>query len=175
MELSIEVTLDQSNDCHFSGRFCTFSKINTYLTIYRSKKYRNLVEMWFTKSYSICKNFSFFWILDCYQISILRALLHAENCCTIADKIHSKTEVSLIQFLWNFYSIFYDKCTACIQNFNIFQIDLISQTQTWSLLAQFFNVGQISSNWAILVQIESNLKSTWLNTFTRHIYIQSTY
>jgi len=134
-----------------------------------------LVEMSFTKSSSSCKNFSFILLLDCYQISILPPLPHAEICCTIADKIHSKTEVSLIQFSWNFYSIFYDKCKACMPNFKPFQIDLSTQTQTWSLLAQFFNNGQISSNWAILVQIESNLKSTWLNTFTRHISIQSTY
>jgi len=131
--------------------------------------------MWFSKSSSSCKNFSIIWLIYCYQISFLPSLLHAEICCTIADKIHSKTEVSLIQFSWNFYSIFYDKCTACIPNFKPLQIDLITQTQTWSLLAQFFKNGQISSNWAILVQIEPNLKSTWLNTFTRHITIQSTY
>jgi len=131
--------------------------------------------MFFTKSSSSCKNFSFIWFLDCYQISILPPLLHAENCCTIADKIHSKTRVSLIQSSWNFYSIFYHKCTACIPNFKPFQIDLITQTQTWSQLAQIFNIGRISSNWAILFQIESNLKSTWLNASTRHISIQSTY
>ena len=137
-----------------------------------------MVEMCFTNLSSSCKNLRFIWFLDCYQISILPPLLHAEICCTIADKIHSKTEVSLIQFSWNFYSIFYDKCTACIPNFKPFQIDLFTQTPTWSLLAQFyffFKNGQISSNWAILVQIEPNLKSTWLNTFIRHISIQSTY
>ena len=134
-----------------------------------------MVEMWFTKSSSRCKNLSFIWLLYCYQISILPPLLHAENCCTIADKIHSKTEVSLIQFSWDFYSILYDNCTACIPNFKPFQKDFVTQTQTWSQLAQIFNVGQISSNWAMLVQFESNLKSTWLNAFTRHISIQSTY
>jgi len=118
----------------------------------------NLVEMWLTKSSSSCKNLSFIWLLDCYQISVLPPLLHAENCCTIADKIYSKTEVYLVQFSWDFYSIFYLKCTARIPNFKPFQIDLITQTQTWSQLAQIFNIGQISSNWAMLVQIESNLK-----------------
>jgi len=98
---------------------------------------QNLVEMCFTKSCSSCKNLSFIWLLDCYQISILPPLLYAENCCTIADKIHSKTEVSLIQFSWYFYRILYDKCTACILNFKPFQIDLATQTQTWSQLAQF--------------------------------------
>jgi len=136
---------------------------------------RNLVEMWFTESSSSCKNLIFFWLRDCYQISVLPPLLHAEICCTIAEKIHSKNEVSLIQFSWNFYSIFYDNCTTWIPNFKPFQIDFITQTQTWSQLAQIFNIGQISSNWAILLQIESNLKSTWLNTFIRHISIQSTY
>jgi len=133
-----------------------------------------LVEMCFTNLSSSCKNLRFIWFLDCYQISILPPLLHAEICCTIGDKIHSKTEVSLIQFSWNFHRIFYHKCTACTQNFKPFQIDLITQTPTWSLLAQFFKNRQISSNWAMLVQIESNSKSTWLNAFTRHISIQST-
>ena len=136
---------------------------------------RNLVEMWFTKSSSSCKNLSFIWLLDCYQISILPPLLHAENCCTIADNIYSKTKVSLIQFSWDFYRIFYDKCTACIPNFKPFQRDFVTQTQTWYLLAQVFNIWQISSNWAILVQIEPNLKSTWLNTLIRQISIQFTY
>jgi len=95
--------------------------------------------MWFTKSSSSCKNFIFIWLLDCYQISILPPLLHAENCCTIADKIHSKTRVFLIQFPWNFYSTLYSKCKAFIPNFKPFQIDLVTQTQTWSLLAQFFS------------------------------------
>jgi len=131
--------------------------------------------MCFTKLSSSFKNLSFIWLLYFYQISILPPLLHAENCCTIADKIHSKTEVSLIKFSWNFYNIFYGKCKEHILNFKPLQIDFITQTQTWSQLAQIFNIGQISSNWAILVQIESNLKSTCLNNFSRHISIQSTY
>ena len=73
----------------------------------------HLVEMWFTKLSSSCKNLSFIWLLDCYQISILPPLLHAENCCTIVDKIHFKTEAFLIQFSWKFYSILYHKSRAC--------------------------------------------------------------
>ena len=135
---------------------------------------RNLVEMSLTKSYISCKNLSFIWLLDCYQISIIPPLLYAKNCCTIADKIHSKTEASLIQFSWNFYSILYHKSRACTSIFIPIQIDLITQTQTWSQLAQFFNFGQISTNWATLLQIESNLKLTCLNTFIRHKSIQYT-
>ena len=73
--------------------------------------------MWLTKSSSSCQNLSFFWLLDFYRISILPPLLHAENCCTIADEILFKKEAFLIQLSWNFYSIFYDKCTACIPKF----------------------------------------------------------
>jgi hypothetical protein len=131
--------------------------------------------MWFTKSYSNCKNLRFIWHLDCYQISNLPPLLHAENCCTIADKMHSKTEASLIQFSWNFYSIFFHKCRACILNFTPIQIDLITQTWLRSLLAQIFNVGQISIHELFFIKSESNLKLTCLKTFTRHISIQSTY
>jgi hypothetical protein len=118
----------------------------------------NLVEMWFTKSSSNCKNLSFIWLLDCYQISILPPLLHAENCCTIAYKMYSKTEASLVQFLWNLYSILYHKSRACIPNFKSIQYDLVTQTQTWSQLAQIFNNGQISIHWAILHQMWINLE-----------------
>ena len=91
---------------------------------------RNLTDMCFTKLSSSCKNLSFSWLIDCYQISIHPPLLHAENCCTIADKIYSKTEAYLIQFSWNFYSILYHKYTEFIPNFMSIQIDLITQTQT---------------------------------------------
>jgi hypothetical protein len=125
----------------------------------------NLVEMCFTKSSSNCKNSNFFWLLDCYQISNLPPLLHAKNCCTIADKMHSKTEASLIQFSWNFYSIFFHKCRACILNFKPIQIDLITQTWLRSLLAQIFNFGQISIHWAILHQIWINLETNLFEYF----------
>jgi hypothetical protein len=131
--------------------------------------------MWFTKSYSNCKNLRFIWHPDCYQISNLPPLLHAENRCTIADKMYSKVKASLIHFSWNFYSILFHKCRACIPNFKPIQIDLIIQTQTWSLLAQIFNFGQISIHELFFIKSESNLKLTCLNTFTRHISIQSTY
>jgi hypothetical protein len=131
--------------------------------------------MWFTKSYSNSKNLSFIWHLDCYQISNLPPLLHAENCCIIADKMYSKVEASLIQFSWNFYSIFFHKCRACMPNFKPIQIDLITQTWLRSLLAQIFNIGQISIHELFFNKYESNLKLTCLNTFTRHISIQSTY
>jgi hypothetical protein len=90
---------------------------------------QNLVAMWFTKLSSSYKNLSFIWLINCYQISILPALLHAENCCIIADKIHSKIEASLIQFSWNSCSNLYHKYRVCIPNFKPIQIDLI--TQTW--------------------------------------------
>jgi hypothetical protein len=135
----------------------------------------NLVKMCLTKSSSSCKNLSFILLLDCYQISNLPPLLHAENCCTIADKIHSKTEASFIQFLWNLYIISYHKSRACIPNFKPIQKDLITQTWLRSQLAQIFNSGQISIHWTILHQIELNLKLTGLNTLIRHISIQSTY
>ena len=134
----------------------------------------NLVEMWFTKLYNSCKNLSFIWLLDCYYISILPPLLHAKNCCTIADKIHSKIEASLIQFSWNSCSILYHKSRACIPNFKPIQIDLITQTWLRSQLAQIFKYRTDFNTWAILPQIELNLKLICLNTFTRHISIQST-
>jgi hypothetical protein len=135
----------------------------------------NLVDMCITKSSSSCKNLSFIWLLYCYQILILPPLLHAENCCTKADKMHSKTEASLIQFSWNFYSIFFHKCRACIPNFKPIQIDLITQTWLRSQLAQILNNGQISIHELFFIKSESNLKLTCLNTFIRHISIQSTY
>jgi hypothetical protein len=135
----------------------------------------NLVEMFISKSSSSCKNLSFIWHLDCYQISNLPPLLHAENCCIMADKMYSKIIAFLVQLSWNLYSISYHKSRACITNFKPIQYDLVTQTQTWSQLAQIFNNGQISIHWAILHQIESNLKLTYLNTFIRHISIQSTY
>jgi hypothetical protein len=95
---------------------------------------RNLVKMWFTKLSSSCKNLSFIWLPDCYQILILPPLLYAENCCTIADKIYSKTEAFLIQFSWNLYSILYHKSRACTPNFKPIQINLITQTCLRSLL-----------------------------------------
>ena len=116
--------------------------------------------MWFSKSSSSCKNFSIIWLIYCYQISFLPSLLHAEICCTIADKIHSKTEVSLIQFSWNFYSIFYDKCTACIPNFKPFQIDLFTQTPTWPLLAQFYFFSKMDRFEAIELYL-FKLNQTW--------------
>jgi hypothetical protein len=131
---------------------------------------QNLVEMCFTKSSSSCKNLSFIWHLDCYQISILSPLLHAENCCTIADKIHSKTETSLIQFSWNSYNNLYHKSRACILNFKPIQIDLITQTQTWSQLAQIFNNWQISTLELFCIKSESNLKSICLNNFMTYIH-----
>ena len=73
----------------------------------------NLVEVFFTKLSSSCNNLSFIWLLDCYQISYLLTLLHAENCCTIADKIYSKTKAFLIQFSWKLYNILYHKSRAC--------------------------------------------------------------
>jgi hypothetical protein len=131
--------------------------------------------MCLTKSSRGCKNLRFIWHLDCYQISNLSPLLHAENCCTIADKIHSKTEASLIQFLWNLYSISYHKPRALIPNFKPIQIDLITQTWLRSQLAQIFNFGQISIHELFFIKCESNLRLTCLNTLTRHISIQSTY
>ena len=65
---------------------------------------QNFVEMCDTKSYSSHKNLSFNAFLDCYQISHLHSWVHAENCCTCIDKIHSKTKVFLIIFSWNLYS-----------------------------------------------------------------------
>ena len=129
---------------------------------------RNLVEMWLTKSSSSCKNLSFIWLLDFNQISHLPTLLHAKNYCTMADKIHSKTKASLIQFSWNFNIISYHKSRACIPNFKPIQIDLITQTQTWSQLAQIFNNGQILILELFFIKCESNLKLTCLNTFTWH-------
>jgi len=118
---------------------------------------------------------SFIWLLDCYKISILPPVLHAENFCTIADKIYSKTKVSLIQFSWDFYRIFYDKCTACIPNFKPVQIDFVTQIQTWSLLAQFFNIGQISihlsytsSSW---IKLEINLFECIHKTYIHSIHL----
>ena len=104
----------------------------------------NVVEMWFTKSYSSCKNLGFIWLLYYFQISILPPLLHAENCCTIANKIYSKTEASLFQFSSNLYRVLYHKYRACIPNFKPIQVKLITQTQTWTQLTQIFNLGQIS-------------------------------
>ena len=131
------MTLDQSNRCHFSGRFCTL-QWKIYISQCTDPNTTKLGGDIFTKSSSICKNLGFIWLLDCYQISILLPLLHAENCCTIADKIYSKTKASLIQFSWNFNIISYHKSRACIPNFKPIQIDLITQTQTWSQLAQIF-------------------------------------
>jgi hypothetical protein len=99
----------------------------------------NLVKMCFTKLSSSCKNLSFIWLLNYYQISILPPQLHAENCCTIADRIYSKTEAFLIQFSWNFYNILYHKSRACIPNFKPIQIDLITQLWLRSQLTQIFN------------------------------------
>jgi hypothetical protein len=131
--------------------------------------------MWFTKSSSICKNLRFIWHLDCHQISNLPPLLHAENCCTIADKMHSKTEASLIHFSWNFYRIFFHKCRACIPNFKPIQIDLFTQTWLRSLLAQIFNFRQISIHWAILHQIwiklETNLFEYFHKTYIHPIHL----
>jgi hypothetical protein len=57
---------------------------------------QNFMEICFTKLSSSCKNLSFIWLLNFYQISILPPQLHAKNCRTIADKIYSKTETFLI-------------------------------------------------------------------------------
>ena len=133
------------------------------------------MEMWFYKSYSKKKLFELYLTSQLLSDFTSSTLLHVENCCTIADKIYPKAEASLIQFSWNLYSILYHNSRACIPNFKPIKIDLITKTQTWSQLTQIFNNGQISITWAILHQIESNLKSTCLNTFTRHKFIQSTY
>jgi hypothetical protein len=131
--------------------------------------------MWFTKSSSSCKNLRFIWHIDCYQISNLPPLLHAENCCTIADKMYSKAEASLIQFSWNLYSILYHKSRACMPNFMPIQYDLVTQTQTWSHLAQIFNFGQISIHWAMLHQIwiklETNLFEYFHKTYIHPIHL----
>ena len=74
---------------------------------------QNSVKMCFTKLYSSCKKLIFILLLDCYHILNLPPLLHAENCCTIVDKIHFKTEASLIQFSWNLYIILYHNSRAC--------------------------------------------------------------
>ena len=49
---------------------------------------QNFVEMCVTKSSSSYKKWCLIWLLDCYQISNLAPLLHAENFCTIANKIY---------------------------------------------------------------------------------------
>jgi hypothetical protein len=167
------VTLNQSNNCHFSGRFCTLQRIihNSQCT---DPHTTNLVKMCFTKSSSSCKNLSFIWLISCYQISILSQLLYAKNCGTIADKIHFKTEASLIQLSWNSYNILHHKSRACIPNFMPIQIDLITQTWLRSLLTQILWYRTDFNHLSILHQIESNLESTCLNTFTRHKSIQST-
>ena len=115
---------------------------------------------------------SFIWLLDCYKISIFPPLLHAENCCTIADKIHSKTKASLIQFSWNLCNILYHKSRSRIPNFKPIKIDLITQTWLWSQLAQILNIGQISSNWAILHQIWIKLDTNLFEYFHK-TYIHS--
>ena len=125
---------------------------------------RNLVEMCFTKLSSRCKNLSFIWPLDCYQISIFPPLLHAKNCCTIADKIHSKTKASLIQFSW----IFTASYTISLDHLHESNKFLITQTWLRSQLTQIFNIGQISTIELYFIKYESNLKSTCLNTVTRH-------
>ena len=136
---------------------------------------RNLVEMCLTKSSNICKNLGFIWLLDCYQILILPPLLHADNCCTIADKIHSKTEASLIQFSWNLYRILYHKSRACMPNFKPIQIDWITQTQTWSQLAHFFNYwtdfNQLSYNSSIWIKLKINLFEYFHKTYIHSIYL----
>ena len=128
MDLSIKVTLDQSNICHFSGRSCTL-QIKMHISQCIDPNPQNLVEMWFTKSYSSCKNLSLIWLhMNCHQ-SNLPPLIQAENCCTITDKIYSKTIASLIQFSWNFYIISYHESRECTPFFMPIQIYLI--TQTW--------------------------------------------
>ena len=129
--------------------------------------------MWFTKSSSSCKNLSFIWLLDCYHISILPPLLHAENCCTIADKIYSKTEVSLIQFSWSFYSIFYDNCTVCIPNFKPFQIDysnsdLITASSVFKKWTDVKQLSYASSNW---IKLEINLIECIYKTYINSIHL----
>ena len=122
---------------------------NAYLPMYRSKYH----EIWCR-----CKNLSFIWLLDCYQILILSPLLHAENSCTIVDKIYSKTEASLIQFSWNLYSILYHKSRVCIPNFKWIQIDLI--TQTW-LRSQLTQILQYRTDFNHLSYTSSNMNQTW--------------
>ena len=78
---------------------------------------RNLVEMCFTKYSSICKNLSFIWFLDCYQILYLPTLLHAENCCTIADKITPKPK----HLLSNSYKICRESYTISLKHAYKFQ------------------------------------------------------
>ena len=132
------MTLDLSNVYHFSGRFCTLQKKCISPNVQKQMP-RNLVEIWFTKSSSSYKKLGFIWLLYSYQILILPPLLYAKNCCTIADKIYSKTEASPIQFSWNLYIILYHKSRACILNFKPIKIDLITRTWLRSQLAQILN------------------------------------
>ena len=104
----------------FLTDFVPFKEISIYPKV-QIQIPRNLVEMGFTKLSSSHKNFSFIWSHMTAKILILPPLLHAENCCTIADKNHSKTEAFLIQFPWNFYSISYHKSRACTPIFKPIQ------------------------------------------------------
>jgi hypothetical protein len=132
----------------------------------------NLVETCFIKSSSSCKILDFIWLLDCYLISILPPLLHAENYYTIADKIYSKTEASLIQFSWNLHILYHKyKYRACIPNFKPIQIDLITQTWLWSQLAQIFNHRIDFLSWAILHQMWINLEINLFGHFHKDIYL----
>ena len=73
------------------------------------------------------------------------------------------------------FSILYHKSRACIPNFKPIQIDLITETQTWSQLAQIFNLGQISITWAILYQmwikLETNLFEYFHKTYIHSIHL----
>jgi len=118
----------------------------------------HFVEMCFAKSSSSCKNLGFIWLLDCYQFLILSPLLHAENCYTIADKIHSKTKASLIQFSCSLYRILYHKYRACIPNFKPIQIDMI--TQTW-LRSQLTQILQYRIDFNHLSYTSLNVNQSW--------------
>ena len=169
------MTIDQSNTCHFSGRFCTFSKINTYLTIYRSKYH----EMWFTKSSSSCINFSFFWLLDCYQISILPPLQHGENCCTISDKIHFKNQsipypisMKFLQhFLWWVYNM-HTKFQAISNRFGHLNSDLISASSVFQFWTDFKQLSYTCSNW---IKLEINLIEYIHKTYIHSIILVSSW
>ena len=151
------MTLGQSNNCYFSDIFCIFQR-KMHISQCTYPNATKFGEDVITKSSSISKNLGFIWLLDCYQILILPPLLHAENCYTMADKIHSKTKASLTQFSWNFYRISYHKSRSCIPNLKSIQRDLITQTWLRSQLAQIL---QYRTNFNHLSYTSSNMNQTW--------------
>jgi hypothetical protein len=118
---------------------------------------------------------SFIWLIDCYQILIIPPLLHAENYCTIANKIYSKTKAFLIQFSWHLCSILYHKSRACIPNFKPIQIDLITQTWLRSQLTEilqyrtYFNqLSYTSSKW---IKHKTNFIEYFHKTYIHSIHL----